>query len=219
MYAWQKFIELSQLPYFPQILNLLNIVLILLTALVSFLSWRAARRANELQLLPLLAIYFKGKGLHDRKIRIRNIGKSPAYDIKIESFVNIVRDIQKVWKLDLSIAGTNVLVPDEEKDLTLRATSNNEDVNMSEFMVFHLDPEESHKRDRIGLIMTFRNAEGNCYYSKVETGIGGLFIKPAKRINWFGKLYLSYGWSKEKLLLSLYGIKWRFTKPHIAQPK
>ena len=216
---WQNFIEFSQTPFFPQILNLLNIVLILITALVSFLSWRASRKANELQLLPLLAIYFKGKGLHDRKIRIRNIGKSPAYDITIESFVSIVRDIQKVWKLDLFITGTNVLVPEEEKDLTLRATSNGEDVNMSEFMVFHLDPEESHKRDRIGLVMTFRNAEGNYYYSKVETGVGGLFIKPARRLNLIGKVYLKYGWCREKLLLSWYHLKWKFIKPHIAQPK
>lgn len=216
---WSKFLELSQQPFFPQILNLLSILLILLTAFVSFLSWRAARKANELQLLPLLAIYFKGKAIQDRKIRIRNIGKSPAYDIKIESFANIIRDIQHIWRLELFLSGTNVLVPDEEKDLTLKATDNGKAADMSEFMVFHLDPEEGHKRDRIGLLMTFRNAEGNCYYSEVETGPGGLFVKPAKRLNFCGKLYIGYRKYSKKVLLSLYRFKWRFTKPHIEQPK
>jgi len=216
---WQNFLELSKLPFFPQILNLLNIVLILLTAFVAFLSWRAARKANELQLLPLLAIYFKGKAIQDRKIRIRNIGKSPAYDIKIESFANIIKDTQHVWRLDLYLSGTNVLIPDEEKDLTLIATDNGKAADMGDFMVFHLDPEEGHKRDRIGLLMTFRNAEGNRYYSEVETGPGGLFVKPARRLDSWGKLYLNYRKYSESVLLVWYGFKWGFTKPHIEQPK
>lgn len=216
---WQKFIELTQLPFFPELLNLLSVILILATAFVSFLSWRATRRANELQLLPLLAIYFKGNTLQDRRIRIRNIGKSPAYDIKIESFANIIKDIQHIWRLDLSLSGTNVLIPDEEKDLTLKATDNGKATDMSEFMVFHLDPDEGHKRDRIGLLITFRNAEGNRYYSEVETGPGGLFVKPAKRLNICGKLYISYRQYSEKFLLSLYIFKWKFTKPYIKQPK
>jgi len=216
---WQKLIELSKLPFFPQILNLLNVVLILITAFVSFLSWRAARKANELQLLPLLAIYFKGKSIHDRKIRIRNIGKSPAYDIKIESFANIIKDIQHVWRLDLSLSGTNVLIPDEEKDLTLKSTDNGKEADMGDFMVFHLDPEEEHKRDRIGLLMTFRNAEGNRYYSEVETGPGGLFVRPAMRLNLSGKFYLNYRKLFERVLLTWYEFRWRFTKPHFEQPK
>lgn len=212
---WQYFLELSKLSYFPQILNLLNIILILLTAVVSMLSWKAAKRANEIQLLPLLSIYFRGKSLHDRTIKIRNIGKSPAYDIKIESFINIVRDIHKVWKLDLSVRGTNVLIPEEERDLTLRATSNGENANMTEFMIFHLDPEEEHDRKRIELIMTFRNAEGNKYYSKMKTGRGGLYVQPAKRLNYWGLLYMSYCWCREKLLLNWYNFLWKFTKPSI----
>jgi len=216
---WQYFIELSNLPYFSQILNLLNVILILVTAVVSLLSWKAASRANEIQLLPLLSIYFRGKALRDRTIRIRNIGKSPAYDIKIESFVNIVQDIHKVWKLDLAVGGTNVLIPEEERDLTMVATSNGEDVNMAEFMVFHLDPEEEHDRKRIELIMTFRNAEGNKYYSKMETGRGGLYVKTAKRMNYWGLLYVNYCWCREKLLLNWYHFLWKFTKPSIKSSK
>jgi len=216
---WQQFVQLSQQPYFPQLLSLFNVGLIFLTALVAFLSWRAARKANELQLLPLLAIYFRGKAMRDRKIRIRNIGKSPAYDIKIESFVNILKDVQRVWRLDLSLAGTNVLVPEEEKDLKLRATSNEKEADMGDFMIFHLDPEQDHIRDRIGLILTFRNAEGNYYYSKVDTGVGGLFIRPSKRLNVWGRIYLFYRQRVEDLLLAWYKLKWRFTEPYIAQPK
>lgn len=219
MNYWQGFLDLSQAPFFPQILNIVNVILILLTASVTYLSWRTAKKANELQLLPLLAIYFRGKAMKDRIIRIRNIGKSPAYDIKIESFMNIIKDIQHVWRLDLSLSGTNVLVPDEEKDLALKATDNGKEASMNEFMVFHLDPEEEHKRDRVGLLLTFRNAEGNYYYSEVETGVGGLFVRPARRLNLWSKLYISYRKNSEKLLLSMYEFKWKFTKPYIEQPK
>ncbi|MFA4827419.1 MAG: hypothetical protein WC596_04195 [Candidatus Shapirobacteria bacterium] len=216
---WQKFIELSQQPYFPQALSLLNIVLIFTTALVAYFSWKTANKANELQLMPLLAVYFKGIAMKDRKIRIRNIGKSPAYDIKIESFVNIVRDIQKVWRLDLSMTGTNILVPDEERDLKIESTSNGVTADMAEFIIFHLDPEAEHKRDRIGLLLTFRNAEGNYYYSRVETGFGGLKMFPAKKLNIIGKMYVCYRKYSEMVLLSWYRLKWKFTNPHIEQPK
>lgn len=219
MEYWQRFIELTQLEFFPQILNLVNIFLIFLTAFVAYLSWRAVKKANELQLLPLLAIYFRGDSMKDRKIRIRNIGKSPAYDIQIESFINILRDIQKVWRLDLAMTGTNVLVPDEEKDLYLKATSNGKEASMGDFMVFHLDPEEGHQRGRIGLILTFRNAEGNYYYSKVETGLGGLFVRPAKRLNVLGRLYLNYRRFSENALLCWYKFIWKFREPYVEQPR
>lgn len=216
MEYWQQFLNFTQLSYFPQILNILNIVLILITALVTWLSWRAARRANEIQLLPLMAIYFRGRAMHDRTIRIRNIGKSPAYDIKIESFVNIVTDIHKIWRLDLTLVGTNVIVPEEEKDLVLKATSNGQDADMAEFMVFHLDPEEDHPRKQIGLLMTFRNAEGKRYYSMVRTGPGGLYVNPARRFNVWGKLFVKRYMLWDVILISFYKLLWKFTKPHIA---
>jgi len=219
MNYWQNFLELSQQPFFPQLLSLVNVILIFLTALIMYLSWDADKKANELQLLPLLAIYFRGKALKDRIIKIRNIGKSPAYDIKIESFTTILTDVQHVWRLDLSLSGTNVLVTDEEKDLTIISTDNEKDTEMNDFMIFHLDPEENHKRERINLLLTFRNAEGNCYYSEVETGMGGLFVRPSKRLDLWGKYYISRRKYHEKLLLILYKFKWKFTKPHIKQTK
>jgi hypothetical protein len=216
---WQKFIELSQQPFFPQVLSLLNVILIFATVLVTYFLWKTANKANELQLMPLLAVYFKGMVMKDRKIRIRNIGKSPAYDIKIESFVNIIRDVQKVWRLDLSMTGTNILIPDEERDLKVKSTSNGVVADMDEFMIFHLDPEQEHKRDRIGLLLTFRNAEGNYYYSRVETGLGGLKMFPAKKFNIIGKIRVGYRKYSEMGLLNWYRFRWKFTKPYIEQPK
>lgn len=219
MNYWKQFLELSQQPYFPQLLSLMNIILIFLTVLIMYLSWSVAKKANELQLLPLLAIYFRGKALKDRVIKIRNIGKSPAYDIKIESFTTILTDVQHLWRLDLSLSGTNVLVADEEKDLTAISTDNGKITDMNDFMIFHLDPEEDHERKRVNLLLTFRNAEGNRYYSKVETGIGGLFVKPPRRLNVLGKLYIGRRRYYEKLLLILHKFKWKFTKPYIKQPR
>lgn len=216
---WQAFIILSEKDYFPNLLSLANVFLIFLTVVVAYLSWKAAKKANEFQVLPLLAVYFKGSSLEDRSIRIKNIGKSPAYDIKIESFVNIITDIQNVWELEMFISGTNVLIPNEENILTLRATNCGKPANIQEFMIFHLDPEQTHNRKRISLVLTFRNAEGSRYYALVETGIGGLYVQKAKRLNLTGKLFLGKRKLSAWTQLQRYKIKWKFTNPHIERPK
>ena len=219
MNFWNQFLILTKDPIFPQVLNIINVVLIFLTGLVTYLSWRTAKKANELQLLPLLSIYFRGTSTRDRKIRIRNIGKSPAYNIKIASFTILITDVQKVWKLDLRLTGTNVLVPEEERDLTLIGTSNGKRANMEDYLVLFLDPDAEHERNRISLVMTFTNAEGNNYYSQIETGVGGLFIKPARRLDICGKLYLYFRRSWDNLIQGYYKFKWKFTQPYIKQPK
>lgn len=219
MEYWQLFINFTKEPYFNSLLNLTSVILLLATAWINYRSWKTASRANELQLLPLLSIYFRGKAMSDRKICIRNIGKSPAYDIKIEHFVLVLYDIQRIWRLEMEMVGTNVLVPDEERGLLLKGTVYGQTADIKEFLIHHLDPEEEHERKRINLILNFRNAEGKHYFLEFETGIGGLNVKPARKINILSRIYLLVKKIDEVLFIARNKIIWKFRKPYIVQPK
>ena len=212
MLTWNDFVKLTEQSYFTPLLSLVNIFLIFLTVLITYLAWRASKKANELQLMPLVAIYFKGKALHDRTIWIKNIGKGPVYDIKMESFVLMFTDINKIWELNLSIKGTNILIPKEEKVLELKLIEDGKIGGDPDFIVFHLDPEEEHKRKRVGLGLIYRDAEGNTFHSEVETGLGGLFVKPPKKINSLNiidKLSLFLLRLQTPLAIALYKLSWK----------
>lgn len=219
MNYWKIFTSFAKDPNFAPLISLFNTILIFATALVTYFAWRTAKKANEIQLLPLLAIYFKGRTFHDRKIVISNIGKTPAYDIKIESFTLVLTDIQNIWKLDLSIGGTNILIPKEVKDLETKAMNNGKPASVGDFMTYYLDPQEEHIRKRIQMVLRFKNAEGKNYYCKIDTGLGGLFVKSAKRLIFIRYLYLYLRKFREIIFIQRHKFLWKFTKPHIARKK
>lgn len=221
---WQSFIVESQKSYFTPTLNLLNIILIFATALVAYLSWRTAKKANEIQLLPLLALYFRsgspsGGSIKDTQIILRNISSTPAYDIKIDPYIQILTDIQNVWRLEMKVPATNVIIPGEKKILKVKATNNGKKSSIGEFIIFHLDPRQDHPRKNTDLFITFKNLQGKEFYSKITTGMGGLFIAPAKLLNLIGEIRLSLSSFQSKVLMAYYQLIWKFKKPYFAQPK
>ncbi len=202
-----------QNPIFIPLLNLFSTCAICLTAGVAISSLRTSKKANKLKLLPLLSIYFEGSTLRDRKIQVKNIGNSPAYDIKVEHFLLIWTDIHQIWKLDLKIPGTNVLEAGKDKYFILKGTVDGKDADIKDFLVFHLDPDEEHGRRRTRLVITFRNALDNYFYIEIETGAGGLFVGPAKEINFWSKLYLRKKEISEYIYVFFHKILWKFKKP------
>ena len=157
-------------PIFNPLISFLTVVILAWTAIEAFRGRRATAKSNELSLLPVLGIYFKGNSMRDRIIRIRNVGNGPAYSIKIDNYYLILDDIQKMWKMTLRVGGTNLLVPDEERDLEIKTWSNNKEVENKDFMIFALDPEGTDKIKRISIPIFFRNALGDNYYTVVEMG-------------------------------------------------
>lgn len=210
---WSNFVESTQQPFFIPVLSFLNVVMVFLTGLVMLLAWIASKKANDLQLLPLLTIYFRGRALTNREIRIRNIGNGPAYNIKIEPFFYLIQDAQAIWKLTFDVPGSNVLIPVEERTLKLTTTIDDKKTEDRDFLVFTLDPEEDHERKRIKLAITFMNAEGNNFYTVIETGIGGLVtIKPASRLNIWVGVSLLIGKIREVLWIRGNQFKWKYFK-------
>jgi len=195
-------------PIFNPLISFLTVVILAWTAIEAFRGRRATAKSNELSLLPVLGIYFKGNSMRDRIIRIRNVGNGPAYSIKIDNYYLILDDIQKMWKMTLRVGGTNLLVPDEERDLEIKTWSNNKEVENKDFMIFALDPEGTDKIKRISIPIFFRNALGDNYYTVVEMGFGGVEVKKApSRLGLSDHIRL-----KTASLLTTIQIKWiKFT--------
>jgi len=72
------------------IISLLNLIVLALTGFVVWLYTKAAERSNEIQEQPLLNFYFteihNGGGSRLGNIRVKNIGKGPAYNVSIDRF-------------------------------------------------------------------------------------------------------------------------------------
>lgn len=201
-----------------QLFDLINILILLITVLVSYEIFLLQKKTTEMQLLPILVIYFKGDSLKSKKVFVKNIGKSPAFDIKIEEYNYIFLDVQIKNRIIFKLEGTNVLVPDEERELKIITSRNDKlDPEIKEFMTYLLDPiEENKSRESIELISTFRNNEGNSYYSKFITGNEGLLIRPAKKINFIAIIYLLFKKFNDKILFLKINLIWKFKKPEIS---
>lgn len=207
-------------PLFNPVINIATIIILALTAITGFLSIKRTSEANELSILPLLVIKFVGQAMKDRTIIIKNIGNGTAYDINIGRYVLIITDIQYLWELKARIKGVNVMEPGEKKKLLSTAFQNGKESDVKEFLIFHLDPEEEHEREPVGLFITFKNAKGIKYYEKIETGPDGLTIViPPKRLNLYGSLIIWQSNFTTWFQLKYYKFLWRFKKPYITQPK
>ena len=220
-YLFQEFINLSQNSLFEPILNFVTVFILAFTAYEGFKSLREISKANELKLLPLPIIFFKGKSLTGREITIKNVGEGTAYDIKIEDYYQILTDIQRLWKLQMKLTGTNVLIKNEERSLDIKFYENGKEGQAKEFLIFHLDPEETHERSNVRLFITYKNSSGVKYYCKIETGKNGLRILiPSKKIGIIDSLIMFLISLKSNLMIDFYRhIVWRYKKPYIAQPK
>jgi hypothetical protein len=183
--------EISNNSLFNPIINFLTIIILAWTAMEAFRARRATAKSNELSLLPILGIYFKGEILRDRKIRIRNVGYGPAYSVKVDDYYLLFDDMQEIWKMSFSVEETNLLIPGEERDLELKNWSNGELVDNRNFMVFSLDPNGTEKLKRVSMVIRFKNAAGDNYYTVIEMGFGAVEIKkPPSKIRLADKIYL-----------------------------
>lgn len=206
--------EIFKDPAFNPIASFATVIILAWTAIEAFRARRATAKSNELILLPVLGIYFKGNSMRDRIIRIRNVGNGPAYSIKIDNYYLILDDIQKLWKMTLKVGGTNLLVPDEERDLDIKTWSNDKEVENRDFMIFALDPEGTDKIKRIAIPIFFKNALGDSYYTIVEMGFGGVEVKKApSRLGISDQIHLKTASLLTTLHIKWIKFTWRFKEP------
>lgn len=219
--VWNYLLRLVPISLSDSSINFITIILLTLTAIAGFLSSWANAKANEIKLLPLPVIYFLGRIFKDRKILIKNIGYGVAYDIKVEDFVEILIDIQKIWLLKTNLVGVNYLENGAERSLENKLFENGKEISDKDFILFHLDPDEKHERKDVVLLITFKNAIGVKYYCRFSTGRKGLkIITPARRYTILTFIWIVFISLQSFLIQSIYKyIIWKLRKPYIAQPK
>ncbi len=207
-----KFIQSST---FLPVSNLITIILLALTTLAGFLASRAASIANKLKLLPFFIISFTND-TKDINIKIKNLGEGVAFDLKIEPFILILTDHQDIFRLYLKIKDVNVLAKDEEKVLKSEVFENDKKMIHSDFLTIYLKPNFNDHLKKVGLVVIFKNALGDKYFSVVETSSEGINVQvPPKRLDIFGYLWLYYRRLREFVWIKVWQLIWHFRKPYI----
>lgn len=182
--------------YFQALLNFLGRNLNIITLfLLSFTSYqalkatKAAHQSNELRLLPLLTITF---GIADQKVRIKNYGQGVAFDVKIEPWVVFLTDVKIIWELKMKMSETSLIGSNEIKDIELKTFSNGREADLKDIMLAHLKPRSSSNLPKVRIVIWFKNALGNKYFTEIETGRDGVdILTPSKRISIFNNLVLT----------------------------
>lgn len=162
-----------------EIVSIGNLIILFFTGVVvslytkvTFDLKKVSEEQKELSMLPLFAVYFRGKKGTKKKFRIRNIGNGVAFDINIDrTRWTITAD--KVIHLKLRLSGTNVLIPEEERDLENKVLVNGRE-NSDLSMVVHFD-EDFANRD-YKLVIKFKNILGIEYKSIIRAGKSGISI-------------------------------------------
>lgn len=199
-------------PLFTPLINFATVLILGFTAIEGLRSARASSESNELALLPLLVVKFVGQPIQNRGIAVKNVGHGTAYDVEIEKYVYVVTDARLIWELIMTIKGVNLLESGEERNLSIRALQNGRESGVGDFLVFHLDPEEEHERESVDLFITFKNAKGVKYYSRIRTGQRGLtLIIPPTRLDLWGVMTLKYSELKSNILVEFFKVFWQLS--------
>lgn len=152
-------------------------VILLITAVIVWIYTRAAQRANELQVSPCIILSFEdtsipGNSNKNGKIRIKNIGKGPAYDINILPFP--VNEGEKTYTYTF-YTENRVLKPEEEQYLKMwiKTPGGGVEVQGMGRFLFRIIPEVLNPKIHIEIqaerpalfIINYRGLNGKNYHS------------------------------------------------------
>src|SRR3989344_3674470 len=151
-------------------------LILFITAIIVWIYTRAAQKANELQESPCVILSFQettqpNNSSRDGKIRIKNIGKGPAYDINILPF--ITKEGEKIYTYTF-YTESRTLKPSEEDQLKMwiKTQKGVESSEMRRFL-FRIIPETLDNRihdeiqaERPALfIVNYKGLNGKKYHS------------------------------------------------------
>lgn len=156
-------------------LGIFNFIVLTITAVVVFIYTRAAQRSNEIQEKPVINLKFEkighsGFGQADGKLKIKNIGKGPAYNIL---FSNIkLNEGEKTYSYKFYLENP-FLEPDQETEpsMFIHTPTGVEAPGMSRFL-FRLIPQhlgqeanETMRKNPAIFLMNYQGLNGGYYYS------------------------------------------------------
>lgn len=153
-------------------------LILLLTAIILFFYTRATQQANELQTRPALTLSFKettnpGGGSRNGEIKLKNIGKGPAYDVHFHRI--ILEEKPRGSFIYTFYLDNRVLEVDEERELKMWIKPPDGLVEGSDMMRFlsrlipgNLNP-ELHKQIQAKtpalFVVNYKGLNGHSYHS------------------------------------------------------
>lgn len=176
--------------YYQDPIGLLGLTTLFFYTYFTFRLWTESVYQTGISLMPIPAFYFRNNSGNE-KLRIRNLGNKPMFNIKIEDWnLHIFGGKEHVvkWKLKITVPFPNIIEVSEERDLKIDSYLDN---ILSSFEMWpHLHPE--YANFTIPLKVTFQDIRGITYKAKFSMGKGGLsLLKPPKKYNVF-KIALEY---------------------------
>lgn len=176
--------------YFIDPIAFSGLIILFFYTYFTFRLWKESVYQTGISLMPIPAFYFRDSS-GKAKLRIRNLGNKPMFNIKIEDWnLHIFGGKERVvkWKLKISVPFPNIIEVGEERDLKIDSYWDN---TLTSFEMWpHLHPE--YAKFTIPLKVTFQDVRGITYKAKFAMGKGGLsLVKPPKKYNIF-KIALEY---------------------------
>ena len=184
---------------------LLTALIILLYTYYTFRLWKESKVQTTLLQTPYLILRFDKS---ESEFYLKNIGKSIATKIVLESYTVLTTDIEK--KFEIKFNTIELLEPEKEKPVEYKIYENGVEISDKEskrFAVyfFPLVPSsESYKAKKIIFRMIYKNILGRSFYFDFLVSENEYRIKRFGKYDWFQKL-------KREILLILQGIKVRAT--------
>ena len=196
-------------PWLGSVINAITLPLLAWTAIATSRASKAASENNDLQLLPLLAIYFHYDGPDTHRFTIRNLGEGVAYDIKIDNWTLILQDVHEIIDCKMSIHGTNILPPGEgyEKEITFDVTVNEERLSAAKSMMIR-----SLQSYAVRIQIQFKDARGRRWITVIQTTDTTVnILEPSRRLGLFLSLRVWYLWHIQRICkLEIEKFLWKY---------
>lgn len=198
-------------------LDLLTLLIIFWTAFETARTRKANNKSIEIATLPLPLVYFKREQNGKYIPLLKNYKDTPAYDVKVESWEILFKDMQVSWSVEIRDKNINLIGGNTEQELAMITKENGKvidgssnDIIMSSF--FHRG---------LPLLIEYKNFVGETYYSVfmvVTDEITGnrvvKMLKHPRRKNLYYYLYRITSLLKKYYTLKYVHFIWKFEKPH-----
>lgn len=171
----------------------LELGLLAVYTMVTYLLWRESKFQSQLTISPFLIFE-----IDNDKFYIRNIGKSHAFNIRLDELILFVSvgDKKKTYRLSSDVI--NYLGAEQKEELKFRSYSNDKEVDIG--LASHLNPEYQINTNYTFNIL-YSNAIGRDYFTRFRTGKDGLKVLRIKKLSLIQRALMRGGLIVEYLKL------------------
>lgn len=204
------------------ILDLLTLLIIFWTAFETARTRKANNKSIEIATLPLPIVYFKRD--HNGKYIpvLKNYKDTPAYDVKVESWELLFKDIQVSWSVEIRDKSINMIGGNTEQELTMVTRENGKVIDGSSNEILM----SSFFHRGLPLLIEYKNFIGETYYSVFMVVTDDItnnkvikMLKHPRKKNLYYYFYRAINLLKRYCTVKYLHFIWKFDKPHWGNDK